>query len=152
MIAQKTVRLSNDGYQRPKNTMQERLSEAEIQEKLEDYVEVEEISKVPLNSHIRYFITDVDQKTGEKKRKFRMGGILTNKDHADKFIILSNGKVSWSVQVNKATFYKKLTLQEIKDGHQEVVAQYKEKIREQRREIHKLKDEVEQLKKILKKK
>lgn len=143
----KTVRISNDGYQRPKNTIQDRLTEAEIQEKLEDYVEVEDIGKVPMNSHIRYFVTEVDKKTGQKKRLFRMGGMLTNKDHPDKFVILSNGRVSWSVQVNKATFYKKLTVEEIKEAHKQVVEQYKEKIKEQRREIRELKSEIDELRK-----
>jgi gas vesicle protein len=129
--------------------MQDRLTEAEIEEKLEDYVEVEDISKVPINSHVRYFVTEVDPKTGKKTRRFRMGGMLTNKDHADKFVILSNGKVSWSVQVNKAMFYKKLTITEIKEGHNQVVEQYKDKIKEQKKRINKMKDEIEELKRAL---
>lgn len=153
MIPIKTVRISNDNnYQRPKHTMQERLTEAEINEKLEDYVEVEDIHKVPLNSHIRYFTIVTDPKTGQKKRLFRMGGSLTNKEHADKFVILSNGKISWSVQVNTATFYKKMTVDEIKEGHNLIVAQYKDKIKEQKKVISKLKDKIEELEKMLKRK
>lgn len=147
----KTIRISNDNYQRPKNTLQERLTEAEIQEKLEDYVEVEDIGKVPLNSHIRYFVTEIDKRTGESKRKFRMGGMLTNKDNPDKFVILSNGKVSWSVQVKSAIFYKKLTIDEIKEAHNQMIIQYKEKIKDQRREIHALRKEVSELSKLVKK-
>jgi hypothetical protein len=154
MIPIRTVRLTSTDktYQRPKHTFQEKLSQAEIEEKLADYVEVEDIGKVPLNSHIRYFLNETDPKTGQKKRLFRFGGILTNKEHADKFVILSNGRLSWSVQVDKATFYKKMTIDEIKEGHALIIEQYKDKIKEQKRTINKLKDKIEELERYIKRK
>ena len=53
---------------------------------------------------MRYFIIDKD---GNKV--FRTGGMLQNKDNADTYVILSNGKLSWSVQIENAIFFKKLT-------------------------------------------
>ena len=60
-------RLGNDGYKRPKKTLTDKLSAEEIKDKLEDYIEVEEIGQVPLNSHLRYFTEKYD----EKKKKIQ---------------------------------------------------------------------------------
>ena len=99
-----TKRLSRDtSYQRPKKTYQDKLTPEEIEEKLEEYVKVDDISKVSLNSHIRYF--SLNAKTG--KKEFRLGGFLTNRDQPDKFVILSNGSISWSVQEKQQYFLKK---------------------------------------------
>ena len=54
-------RLGNDDYKRPRKTLTDKLSPEEIKNKLEDYIEVEEISKVPLNSHLRYFTEKYDE-------------------------------------------------------------------------------------------
>ena len=61
-------RLGNDGYKRPKKTLTDKLSAEEIKNKLEDYIEVEDISKVPLNSHLRYFTEKYDEK---KKKNYK---------------------------------------------------------------------------------
>ena len=47
-------------------TLQDKLTKEEIKEKLEDYIEVEDINKVPLNTHIRYFSI----KNGNKKKNY----------------------------------------------------------------------------------
>ena len=61
-------RLGNDDYKRPTKTKQDKLSTDEIKEMLEDYIEVEDISKVPLNTHMRYFAEKVNEKTKKKKK------------------------------------------------------------------------------------
>jgi hypothetical protein len=100
-----TQRLGDDKtYKRPDVTYQEKLTKEEIKEKLDGYVKVIDINDVPLNTHMRYFIIDKD---GNKV--FRTGGMLQNKDNADTYVILSNGKLSWSVQIENAIFFKKLT-------------------------------------------
>ena len=45
-------RFANDNYKRPKKTMQDKLTPEEIEERLEDYIEVEDIQNVSLNTHI----------------------------------------------------------------------------------------------------
>ena len=49
----------------------------EIKEKLQEYVQLDNIDDTPINSHIRYFT--VDKKSG--KKQFRLGGFLNNKDN-----------------------------------------------------------------------
>ena len=138
MITEKKLSV-NDGYQRPKKTVQDKLTASEIKEKLEDYIEVDDISNVPLNTHIRYF-SKIKQKSGKTKKVFRLGGFLKNKNNAEKFVILTNGSASWSVQVKSSIFFRKMTISEIKE-------QYEDEIEDLHKKIRKLKLQVKKLKK-----
>ena len=98
----KTKRFVNDtNYNRPKKTIQDTLTKEDIKEKLKDYKKVDDITKVLIGSHIRYFIKDL--KT--KKTMFRLGGFLTKFGENYKYLVLSNGQFSWSVQINENTEY-----------------------------------------------
>jgi len=121
------TRLGNDNYSRPEKTFQEKLSTDEIKEKLKDYKKIDDISKVPLKSHVRYFSLVDD---GNKMKKlFRMGGVLENKDNCDKYVVLSNGKASWSVNCQKSVFFKKMTSAEIHDKYNEEIKSLKKVIK-----------------------
>lgn len=122
---------SDPSYKRPKTTYQEKLSLDDISEKLQGYEQVHDIAEVPLNTHIRYF---VKQKDGTQT--FRTGGFLSNKQNADKFVMLSNGKQGWSVQVKGTVFFKKMSQ---KDEIAAIHAQYKKKLDEKDEVIAKLK-------------
>jgi hypothetical protein len=109
-----TKRLSRDTNYKPSgNTYTQQLSEADIKKKLEDYIRVkkEDVSSIPLNTHIRYF--SINPKTGEKQ--FRMGGMLTKHDPNNQYIVCSNGTLSWSVQIANSIFYKKMSNNEYKE-------------------------------------
>ncbi|MEM0354235.1 MAG: hypothetical protein QXW79_01500 [Thermoplasmata archaeon] len=130
---------SDRNYKRPEVTYQEQLSAEEIAEKLQGYERVDNIEEVPLNTHIRYFITKKDG-----TQLFRMGGFLHNKRNADKYIMLTNGKDVWSVQVKDAVFFRKLSHQEeINALH----AYYKKKLKKKDRVIKELKKIVSGIKK-----
>ena len=84
-----------------------------IKNKLKNYIETE-ISKIPLNSHVRYISWDPNRGC----QRFRLGGFLKIKNN--KYIILSNGKLSWSVSLEyimdrstgttfKTRFFKRVT-------------------------------------------
>jgi hypothetical protein len=118
-------RISKDNYNRPKYTIQDKMTEEEIEEKLADYIEVEDILKVPINSHIRYY-TLIPGKDGELKKAFRLGGQLKNKDNADKYIILSNGTVTWTVQIDTSILYRKMTIDEIKEDYENIIKELEE--------------------------
>jgi len=106
----KTKRLSRDtGYNRPKKTYQDTLSNDEIKEKLKEYKKVSDIKKVIIGTHIRYFTKD---KEGNKV--FRLGGFLSKFGDDYKYVILSNGTISWSVQNNSTTdFFAKMNTTEV---------------------------------------
>lgn len=134
-----TVRLSKDkGYKRPKRTKQQMLTPEEIDQKLENYVEVDNIGDVPLNTHVRYFTIQTDKKTGRTKKLFRLGGFLINKDNHKKYVVLSNGKSTWSVQTAGSYFYKKMRVEEVKEQYEDTIEDYKLEIKRYKKEVRRL--------------
>ena len=134
-----TKRLTVDKV-KTQNSYQNKLSPKEIKEKLEEYKKVEDISKVSLNSHLRYFT--INEKSGEKQ--FRLGGFLTKIDSEKGYLILSNGNLSWSVQLKNSIFFQKMSFKELKE---ELVEEIGKKFMS---EIKTLKDENKKLKETLK--
>jgi hypothetical protein len=139
-------RITKDGYSRPKHTIQDKMTEEEIDEKLADYLEVEDIKKVPIGTHIRYFTLIPDAK-GEIKKAFRLGGQLHNKDNADKYIILSNGKVTWTVQMETSVLYRKMTIEEIKDDYENVIKELEQEVVQLKKDNKKLLKKIMELEK-----
>ena len=127
-----------NGYERPSSTFTEQLSKEQINERLADYTKVDDLYKVPLGVHLRYFV----EKDGEKL--FRMGGQLYKNTGLPDYVILNNGKAQWSVQVKDSIFYRKMTLNEIKEEYESNFKTIKEK-------YDKLKEENKLLKEKLKK-
>lgn len=125
---------SDSSYKRPKKTLQEQLSADEITEKLQGYTKVDDISEVPLNTHIRYFTKD-----DNGNKVFRLGGFLHKKNNADTYVMLSNGKSVWSVQIKNTIFYKKLSHKEEIDALTDL---YEKKLEEKDQVIKKLKDYI----------
>ena len=103
--------IQDNNYARPEKTYQETLSNQEIKEKLKDYKKISDIKTVSIGNHIRYFTTNL--KTKEKY--FRLGGSLNKIDPEGRYIVLSNGKLNWSVQIPNSTFFQKMNDDEIRD-------------------------------------
>ena len=136
------IPLTEDKYKRPKQTYTDKLDEDDIADKLKDYIKVDNIADVKLNTHLRYFTLETDKKTGTISRKFRMGGFLSNKNNPDKYVILTNGRNTWSVQVVNSVFYRKLTNEEMKE-------EYESKLDESKKISKKLLKQNEKLKKFI---
>jgi hypothetical protein len=104
-----------DNYIKPKITYTDKLSKAQIRQLLYDYEEIKnikELQKIEPGTHLRYF----ENKDGEMK--FRTGGILTVNTGFPDYLILSNGKISWSVQIKNCIFFKRITIKEIRDEYE----------------------------------
>jgi hypothetical protein len=127
-----------NNYERPTTTFTDQLSAEQIKERLEDYSKVDDIYKVPLGVHLRYFIN----KDGQML--FRMGGQLHKNTGLPDYVILSNGASQWSVQVKNTIFWRKMTSNEIKEDYQTSLETLKSK-------YDKLKEENKLLKEKLKK-
>lgn len=91
----------NDTYKRTRITIQERLTKEEIKDKLTNYEQVDDISKVILNTHVRYFLKK------DNIYLFRLGGMLYKINNDLQYVVLSNGKKTWSVNMKTAIFWKK---------------------------------------------
>jgi hypothetical protein len=132
--------MSDTSYRRPKTTLQDKLTYDEIKEKLKNYEKVENIVDIPLYTHLRYI--EVKEVNGKKEYKFRLGGYLINKENSDKYVVLSNGQSTWSVQVKDTIFYRKLDSQEIMDKFNDQIDELNDK-------LIKYKIELGRLRKIL---
>ena len=133
-------------YTRPAKTYQETLSKEEIKEKLKGYVQVSDISTVPIGTHLRYFMIDKDN-----EKHFRTGGILQAIDPKQRYVKLSNGTVTWSAQIPNAIFYKKQSEDEYRNSIEQTIAEkYKKEIYTLQNKIVNLQDrlvEFDELKK-----
>lgn len=143
-----TKRLSRDtNYKKTNKSYQDNLSPDEIKKKLEEYKQVEDISEINLNSHLRYF--SFNPKTG--KKQFRLGGFLTKIDK--EYVILSNGSLSWSVQKKNSVFFVKMNFSDLKNELIEKISKkYEKKIEKLSEENVLLKETLKKVKKQLKKK
>ena len=107
--------IKDSNYIRPPLTYTDKLTKKDIEALLIDYEEVDDLKNVPQGSYIRYF----EDKDGVMK--FRTGGILTIKSGLPTYIILYNNKVSWSVQVKRCLFFRKITIVEVKQEYKELL-------------------------------
>ena len=114
---------NKNGFERPEITYTDQLSKEEIQDKLADYSKVEDIYKVPLGVHLRYFV----KKDGQML--FRMGGQLFKNNGLPEYVILKSGtNAQWSVQIKDTVFYRKMTINEIKEEYEDIIKKKNEKI------------------------
>jgi hypothetical protein len=127
-----------NNYEKPELTYQEKLTKNDIYKKLEGYEQVDNIANVNLNTHVRYFIKD-----GENFL-FRMGGFLVNKSNPDLYVILAatSGKPRWSVQVESAVFFRKLSF---KEQNEALVKNYEKKMKKKNEKIIGLKSDIDRL-------
>jgi hypothetical protein len=137
-------KLKSQGYKRPDQTYTDKLSNDEILEKLNGYKKVDDIYKVPLNTHLRYFSTGKDG-----KELFRLGGFLYRNNGLPDYVMLTNNKSSWSVQIKGTKFFKKMAAKEIIDTYEDKLDEYERKnknlkllIKEQKKEIKVLKKKL----------
>ena len=113
-----------NGFERPEITYTDQLSKEEIQDKLADYSKVEDIYKVPLGVHLRYFV----KKDGQML--FRMGGQLFKNNGLPEYVILKSGtNAQWSVQIKDTVFYRKMSIVEIKQEYEDILKKKNEKIK-----------------------
>jgi len=154
MSPKKLKKLDDVEYTGPKKTFTQELSPSEIQALLEGYVETDYVS-LKKGFHIRYFSTN--KKTGEKE--FKMGGTILKISSPD-YIVLSNGSLNWSVQIDGTIFFQQMTMQEIKtelqvnfDADMHVknneILKLKLHIKAFKKEISEKKNEIEALQKTI---
>jgi hypothetical protein len=126
--------IKDSDYKRPVLTYTDKLSKKEIESLLLDYEKVDDITLIPTGTHLRYF----ENKDGELK--FRLGGTLTIKTGLPDYLILSNNKVSWSVQVKNTLFFRRITIKEIKEEYEEKLLKKEKELNELRALVRKLKE------------
>lgn len=136
-------KIGSNGYKRPNETYTDKLTPEQIAEKLENYTQVDDITKVPLGSHLRYF----EKKDGELK--FRLGGALVQNAGLPKFIYLNGSQGAFPVQLQdpekEVTFFKKMSDKDIKEEHNRQLVELNTIIAEQKEQINNLNIENKKL-------
>jgi hypothetical protein len=112
-MSNKLIRISNDDYQVTGNELQNNLLEDDVNLLLEEYDEVDDTDILKPGMHVRYY-TITQKKNGDINKKFRLGGDIIKIDHENKYLVLTNKRLSWSVQFNNTIFYKKMSSEDIK--------------------------------------
>ena len=144
-------------WDRPEQTETDRINSdpEEIKKKLENYIEVDNIDFVTINTHVRYFIFD----TRVKEYRFRLGGLLAKKDN--NFVVFSNGQLTWSVpkisefegKTYPTKFYRILNPTEMEQKRAEKMRIERDQqtmvTQHQLSELEKQKQEIERLKKVI---
>ena len=60
---------------------------------------------------------------------FRMGGQLFKNNGLPEYVILKSGtNAQWSVQIKDTVFYRKMTINEIKEEYEDIIKKKNEKI------------------------
>ena len=87
---------------------------------LEEYEEVNDVTtELRTGINIRYYSLVKDKKKkGEFKKLFRLGGNIIKIDPDFKYVVLTNGKLSWCVQLDNTIIYKKMSIKDIKDFYE----------------------------------
>ena len=136
---------NKDGYKRPAQTYTDKLSNEQIMDKLSGYKKVDDISKVPLGTHLRYF-----SKCEDGSEKFRMGGFLRNNTGIPEWVSLNTSQTAmtkgFSVQLKTATFFRKMSQAEIMDEYENKLDELQKKYDNQKSLSKELKKENKTLK------
>ena len=153
-----TKRLSRQkDWTRPAKTETDDINENpdKQKEKLENYVEVDNIDFVGTNTHVRYYVFD----TRVGKYMFRLGGLLAMKHST--YVVLSNGTRTWSVpkeseyegKTYKTRFFRVLTPYEMQEKKAEDNRQEKDQasvvVQQQLDQLESQKAEIEKLKRLI---
>ena len=140
----KLKRLTTYNYNRPETTYQDTLqNKKSMLEKLENYERVDNIEDVSLKTHVRY----VTLHNETRQQVFRLGGLL--EEIHPKYVKLSNGEFSWSVQRYHYSEDQAETEPIFETAFWRIISKedllYK-KIEEQHDEIQDLKEQLNELK------
>lgn len=140
----KLKRLITNNYNRPETTYQDTLqNKKSMLEKLENYERVDNIEDVGLKTHVRY----VTLHNETRQQVFRLGGLL--EEIHPKYVKLSNGEFTWSVQRYHYSEDQSETEPIFETAFWKIVSKedllYK-KIEEQHDEIQDLKEQINELK------
>lgn len=111
----KLTRISKDKYNKSDSDIQSKLTSEEIHILLKDYIEISDIEELKVGIHIRYYTYNLET----NQKLFRMGGNIIKIDHNNKYIVLSNGNISWCVQIGNSIIYKKMNIEDIKNLYEE---------------------------------
>jgi hypothetical protein len=164
-IQPKLQRINKDKYVKTGDEIQNKLTADDIELLLEEYEEVNDPTELKVGVHVRYYTLVQNKRSKTYEKVFRMGGNIIKIDPEYRYVVISNGKISWSVQVADTDFYRKMTIQDIKQFYENILDEKDLEIKKYKHSYDKAKglykklqednanlnEQIANLKKILKK-
>ena len=135
----KLQRIGKDKYVKTGDEVQNKLTQEDIELLLEEYEEVNDPTELKVGTHVRYYTMVLNKKTKIYEKVFRMGGNIINIDPEYKYVVISNGRLSWSVQIANTDFYRKMTIQDIKQFYENVLDEKDEQVKKYKHSYEKAK-------------
>lgn len=143
----KLTKITQNNYTYNGKEIQNNLTNEDIELLLEDYIEISNIDELKPSMHIRYYIIQLD-KNGKQKKLFRMGGNIIKIDHTNQYIVLTNGTLTWCVQLSNSIIYRKGNIDEIKQIYKDKIEYKNINIINQKNHIKKLESNLNKFKSI----
>ena len=140
----KTIRIGDDDYNPTGNEFQRNLTEDDANLLLEEYEEIDDTDILKPGMQVRYY-TIKQKRNGDVDKKFRMGGEIIKIDHENKYLVLTNKKLTWSVQFNNTIFYKKMSIEDVKIFYENELDEKDNKIDKLKQSVQKYKENQQKL-------
>lgn len=137
--------LINDNYVKPDITATDLLSKEQIISRLKNYEQViPTIKNLPVSSRIQYFeILDTDN------FRYKPGGtVIVNK--YPKYLVLTNGRKNWSVQIKSHVIFKQKDVSDIENNYETIIRHKNNEIRQLNKKNKDLLKKIKILEKELK--
>jgi hypothetical protein len=137
----KYVTIKKDNTKNYKKKPKEYLSETEVKKRLQNCIKVkkEDVGKMEVKTKIKY-VEETD-----KGYILKNGGSIVVNSYPD-YLIVKNGSLSWSVQLNKNTIYREITINELKDYYENIIYEKDKTILHYRNSLELMKNKYNSLK------
>jgi hypothetical protein len=127
-------------FEKKRDKVEQTLTDEEIDNLLEDYVEINDPLQIEIDSHVRYFTIAFEK--GKAKKVFRLGGKLFSISPDGDYLVLKHGNNVIQAYTKQSIFYKHLSIGEIKSEYEEILDKYEDEILDLKRLNKKLYTEL----------
>jgi len=119
---------TKSAFEIKRDLIERTLTDEEINNLLEDYAEVDDITEIEIDTHIRYFTITFENNKATKV--FRLGGKVFSISPDRDYVMLKHGNNMIQAPVQNTIFYKQLTIAEIKKEYELILNTYEDEIME----------------------
>ncbi len=129
-------------YLKPEKTATDLLSPEEIKKRINNYEQVsgDAVADIVPDTRVQYFEVMED-----KSFKYKPGGVVIVNKYPD-YMVLSNGRRNWSVQLINHVIFKEIDIDVIKSNYDTLIASKDRQIEQLKHLIIKKNKEIEKLK------
>lgn len=134
--------VDEETYQRPEKTATDLLSPEEIKKRIANYEQVTgpAVGEIVPGARVQYFEV-MDSNT----YRYKPGGVVIVNKYPD-YMVLSNGRRNWSVQLVNHIIYKEIDVTVLKSNYDTIIAEKDRQIEQLKHLIAKKNKEIEMLK------